>query len=74
MNWFTPDRVAAIKALAALTGLVVAAMNVARLKTQKQSTDQIEKAIQDVRQSIRRSSAWICLAIIVLALAVLASD
>ena len=75
MNWLTPQE--ALHLLIAIMSLWVGVKSLSRLKktakTQKQGTEQIEKAIQDVRQSIRRSSAWICLAIIVLALAVLAS-
>lgn len=66
MKWLTPET------LIKVMGFLVAFMSLIRLKTQKQSTEKIEKAIQDVRQSIRRSSALICLAIVVLALAVLA--
>ena len=71
MNWLNQDHLV-------LATIVVAVVNVCRVfvdtkkaNIQKESAEQIEKAILSVRQSIRRSAALICLAITLLVLAIL---
>lgn len=79
MTWLNQEVLTVVSPrLTAVVAVLVAVANVYRVSTaakqtkiQKESTDQIVKAIHDVRQSIRRSAAWICLAVTVLVLAVL---